>query len=224
MLSLQWGAWAGAGMASPAVLQRLERIGQGALQPAVGLAALAAVLGALPSAPRSLRPAAPGLSPAFAPRTLAVNPFAWSRFLASLPRAADASVMPALYARLARVAGKAATTPAMPAGAVPDEAAEQRWSAAAVAAAVSSTLQEIVGASVPPDAPLMSSGLDSLGAVELRNALEARLGLQLPGTLICECNGLCQTRPGRLAQLTLRVHARMTWPKPPVAPRRPRRS
>ena len=35
-----------------------------------------------------------------------------------------------------------------------------------------------------PDAPLMSSGLDSLGAVELRNTLEAALGVSLPGTLV----------------------------------------
>jgi acyl carrier protein len=35
-----------------------------------------------------------------------------------------------------------------------------------------------------PDAPLMSSGLDSLGAVELRNSLEAALGVSLPTTLV----------------------------------------
>jgi hypothetical protein len=37
----------------------------------------------------------------------------------------------------------------------------------------------------PPaaDAPLMSAGLDSLGAVELRNSLESSLQLQLPTTL-----------------------------------------
>lgn len=35
-----------------------------------------------------------------------------------------------------------------------------------------------------PDEPLMSAGLDSLGAVELRNTLEGQLGLQLPPTLM----------------------------------------
>ncbi|GLI63381.1 hypothetical protein VaNZ11_006293, partial [Volvox africanus] len=49
---------------------------------------------------------------------------------------------------------------------------------------VAAAVRGVVGSSVSPDAPLMSSGLDSLGAVELRNALEGRLQVSLPSTLV----------------------------------------
>jgi acyl carrier protein len=47
---------------------------------------------------------------------------------------------------------------------------------------VASTVASILGASVPPDQPLMEAGLDSLGAVDLRNALGQRFALKLPAT------------------------------------------
>ena len=49
--SMQWGAWAGAGMAaSNAMRLHLERVGMGAVQPVAGLTALGAVLGRLSAA------------------------------------------------------------------------------------------------------------------------------------------------------------------------------
>ena len=57
---------------------------------------------------------------------------------------------------------------------------------AEVQALVRDAVAAVLGPAVPADEPLMASGLDSLGAVELRNALEGRLGggLALPPTLV----------------------------------------
>jgi len=67
--SMQWGAWAAAGMASRAVVDRLDRIGQGVLSAEAGLAALSSALRAV----GSLRPTA-------APSVVTVNPFDWSKY------------------------------------------------------------------------------------------------------------------------------------------------
>jgi hypothetical protein len=42
---------------------------------------------------------------------------------------------------------------------------------------------DVMGAAVEPDQALMEAGLDSLAAVELRNAVVARFGAAMPATL-----------------------------------------
>ena len=68
--AIQWGAWASSGMASAAVLRRLNRIGQGAISAEQGLLSLNAILGVAPASA-----AAPQLP------LLAVNGFLWGTYL-----------------------------------------------------------------------------------------------------------------------------------------------
>jgi len=54
---------------------------------------------------------------------------------------------------------------------------------AGVTAGVAATVASVMGREAAPTQPLMEAGLDSLGAVELRNALAARFGVELPATV-----------------------------------------
>jgi acyl carrier protein len=171
-VSVQWGAWSGAGMASgdAQTAARVERMGMSLISPAAGLAALEVVLG---------RQAAHSSGP-----IISAVPFLWPQFLQrQQQRNADISVfsefVPAAQASAHANNGE-------PAGGAP-----AGMSLAAVKELVFSLVQEVLGAPVADDEPLMAAGLDSLGSVELRNTLEARLGLRLPPTLVRVCFHAC---------------------------------
>ena len=55
-MSVNWGAWAGSGMAAKAGVARMERLGFGAVAPAAGAAVMGALLRSLgrPRAPAQL--------------------------------------------------------------------------------------------------------------------------------------------------------------------------
>jgi NADPH:quinone reductase-like Zn-dependent oxidoreductase/3-oxoacyl-(acyl-carrier-protein) synthase/acyl carrier protein len=171
--SVQWGAWAGAGMAAgdSGTAARVERTGMALLPPPQGLAILEGmVLAAKPSDTVSV---------------LAANAFVWPKFL---QRFGSSKTTPALFTEFIEESSASTTGAAASGGARGGTSVfagispEQRK--AAVADQVKDAVRSIVGQDVSPDEPLMAAGLDSLGAVELKNALEGRMGLQLPGTLV----------------------------------------
>jgi acyl carrier protein len=129
---------------------------------------------------------------------LAASPFNWRRLLSS----SGGAELPAFLQEFADAASADTPRPGavLRPGAAPPPGTASSTSAgdagghmaalapdarrAALAEAVRSVVAGLVGGAVAPDAPLMASGLDSLGAVELRSSLEARLQLQLPATLV----------------------------------------
>ena len=51
-----------------------------------------------------------------------------------------------------------------------------------VVASLTGILEGLIGSSVTASTPMMAAGLDSLGAVELRNTVQQRFAVSLPAT------------------------------------------
>jgi len=183
-LSVAWGVWAQGGMA-----ERLAASGHDpwrergllAIEPALAFERLERLL-----AERAVH--------------AAVLPIDWSRFRARLPAGVD----PAFFDGLAPQAA-AAAAPAAPASVL---ARLQALPAGQRAAALSAHLVERAlqvlgleaGTPVDPKRPLKDLGLDSLMAVELRNALTRSIGRPLSATLLFDYPTL-----GALAAHLMRV-------------------
>ena len=159
VVSCQWGAWAGAGMAAQdaSTAARVARSGMELLQPQQGLAALSDVLAMLGNAEQ---PTA----------ALAAVPFRWPTFLkgsqasqqlfAEFKEQVDSQQQLVIDRAAADVATRVARRHLL----APFGAAVQERVKGAVAS--------ILGRDVGADEPLVAAGLDSLGAVELRNKLQ----------------------------------------------------
>ncbi|MBI4995371.1 MAG: SDR family NAD(P)-dependent oxidoreductase [Rhodocyclales bacterium] len=170
-LSVAWGAWAGAGMAGQAAAQGQDQWAERGLrkiEPGQGFARLETLMhdGAI---------------------CAAVLPIDWQRFLARLPEGMDRSFYAAVAPRGATARGEAAATPmatvaarlkALPAGERRDALMRHLSERALHVLGLEATMV------VDPRAPLKDIGLDSLMAVELRNALTRSTGQSLPATLL----------------------------------------
>jgi myxalamid-type polyketide synthase MxaB len=164
-LSLNWGAWASAGMAAEAaVATRMAGHGVRAIEPAAGEQLLAALL------------ASPNVPP-----QLGVMPADWARFASQFgghPPAHLTRLLPAMPAatadfRATFLATWSALAPAQRPGAV----------LALVRRHLAAVLGSGDGASLGARQRWFDLGLDSLLSLELRNRLEAALGLTLPATV-----------------------------------------
>lgn len=157
--SVQWGAWAGAGMAAstPALLVKLQRRGYAAVQPAAGLAALHGLM----------------VSSCSGAAVVMAAPFDWGRFLAPAGRRQTWQGTAALPYFAAVQPAEAAEPPTAAQAAPPAAAPAAAPAAEAVLPVVQQMLEEQLGSStaavdVALDAPFLQAGLDSIGAVELR--------------------------------------------------------
>ncbi|KAK9803996.1 hypothetical protein WJX72_011444 [[Myrmecia] bisecta] len=177
--SVQWGAWGGSGMAVrvPGFMERMARMGLGIVQPAVGLGVLAQLLQG------AWRPAQSIPSPQ---AVFVGNVFLWDRLIAATPNA------PTHFLAQFIRDSPAQRKPHAPAATKPHGGDDMHYEAApgqpgidldTLRVQLSETVKHVLGSPVGPDQPLMEAGLDSLGAVELRNALGSQFGVDLPATL-----------------------------------------
>lgn len=171
--SIQWGAWAGSGMAAgdQAVLRAVERQGMGLVQPAQGLLALSSLF-----TTQSL------------PAVVAAVPFNWNKLAQQKQRTGKAPTLleasiPVLATALSQPV--AFSAPLFSRGGQPTPVAHEIENiSASIQAQAAGIAAGILGREVGVEEPLMAAGLDSLASVEFRNALEGKLAVSLPATLI----------------------------------------
>ncbi|HEX4818224.1 MAG TPA: SDR family NAD(P)-dependent oxidoreductase, partial [Nonomuraea sp.] len=169
--SYAWGPWAGEGMATGPVGDRLGRHGVPAMDPDRALA----VLGRSGAEPRA---------------TVMVAAFAWDRFLLAYSEARRRPLVEdrpevRVLADAHHTADDAAGAPAV-AARVRSLTGARRSSAVldVVRGQVAAVLRHSGPEQIDVDRPFRDLGFDSLTGVELRNRLRAETGVRLPSSLI----------------------------------------
>ncbi len=158
--------------ANASTASRMARMGMPLIAPAQGMSALASVLSHMHQGTAFSQLAALPLN-ATALMTHGNLP------AMTIPLVADLADTPQTGS-----AESASTSDAQSRASMSSTAALQLRDREQVLQQVASAVSSIVGFQVPEAQPLMAAGLDSLASVELTNALQASLGMQLPPTLI----------------------------------------
>lgn len=154
-----------------AVLRAVERQGMGLVQPAQGLLALTAVFAQSSSA------------------VVAAVPFNWTKLAQQAQRNGKApsilaAALPAVAPAVPQPIAGDMQTALYTAGTSSYGATTSINAVGTIQAQTAEIARGILGREIGVDDPLMAAGLDSLASVEFRNALEGKLALTLPATLI----------------------------------------
>jgi 3-oxoacyl-(acyl-carrier-protein) synthase/acyl carrier protein len=163
--SVGWGPWAQSGMAAADsggsnLLARLERSGMGALQPHEGLLIVSKLLHREETS------------------TWMAGIFNWKKLLRGHRRQQPLFANSKLDETKLIIKGSNESSNQQ------QEISHATMQKEGIVDLISALVALVIGEPIEGSAPLMDSGLDSLGAVELRNSLSASFNLQLPATLV----------------------------------------
>ncbi|NES40467.1 type I polyketide synthase [Moorena sp. SIO2C4] len=164
-LSINWGAWASAGMAASLAVQnqqRMESMGLSAIEPERGMQALGSLLSESQS-------------------QVGVFPVNWSQFIRQFPGGQKIPFLSDFISQTPSLTQKSAFREELEAALVSDR---HELLTTHLRLAIAKTLGWKDTQKIGMRQPLFDLGLDSLTAVELKNRLESSLGTSLSSTLL----------------------------------------